>query len=490
MSLSTQTALPNPATTGGGGTPRAGNTVNFTAYDAVGAPISPSAGQPLVVNIYGAGSTFSTGPAPTGSGTQPITVLVQSGNSFTYDYDGGYLPGPVTIQAYIAAGSTNVCSNSGSYAIGATTVPLAVAPTQPATADANLPATCSSGAPGTCAGTVVDTTGIRLRTAVGYAQGSSSNGTPAPPVSHGDSVYRDFTVDTGSLGVALPASELGPNAIGPAGPSYKYYDSSGFEYVGYLYLTPLTLTTDSGSDVVTTLPVRVLAVYSSGCYPGSSCTVPPDPSAFHYLGIGFDRNDPSPSSPFASPTDNALLQLADVPGGTPAAGYILSGTGVQVGMSPSQTAGFATVPLTASGVVPGDWLTAPGFASVTHPGDTPQWEPATVLVDTGITEMFIDAASGLFHELDPTDSVGVITGTSTTSPPLDYDFLVGTGRQPTPIGMNPLLGQPAAPDHPAHGVREHRPSRAVPTGRPLRRPGRSDRVPARPTAAALSDAPR
>ncbi len=436
VDLSGATPLDNPTTSGGSGSAST-QTITFAAHDEDGDVVAPTPSNPLVVDVYGGGSRI-TGSTPTAAapGADPLTLVVTSGSTFSFDYDGGYLGAPLTVQAFLALGATNPCTGTPSYSLGATTVPLGNAPTDAGTASATLPATCDSGPAGSCAEDVVDTTGIRLAAAVGFAAGSPT-GTSAPAGADPDDAdYHDFTVDTGSLGVAVPGDELGPNAVGPAGPSYKYYDSSGFEYVGYLYLTPLTLRTDSGT--VTTIPIRVLAVFSSGCYPGSGCTTPPDPDAFHYLGVGFDRNTPSPSSPFASPTDNALLQLAsDGPGADVAPGYILGGTGVTLGLSASDVAGFTTVPLTASSSVPGDWLTAPGFASVTPSGDTPQPQAGTVLVDTGITDMFVNGPEGTFHELDPTAAVGVMIGTSPTSPALSYSFDAGVGRTPAATGMNP-----------------------------------------------------
>jgi hypothetical protein len=75
-----------------------------------------------------------------------------------------------------------------------------------------IPFDCSGQPDPACADCNV-TNGLKLFAAVGYNSPTGRN-------------LTDFTVDTGSLGVVIPAKELGPDA-GPTGPGVKFYDSSG-----------------------------------------------------------------------------------------------------------------------------------------------------------------------------------------------------------------------------------------------------------------------
>ncbi|UDY37869.1 hypothetical protein [Dermatobacter hominis] len=440
VSFTGVTAIDNPdssSSPGHAGSPST-LTVGVTVHDEDGDPVAPSPSQPLVVNIYGGGTgAVSTVPAPLGSSTDPVTIELTSGSSFRLDYDGSYVAAPLTIQGAMQLGDTNGCTGTASWSIGATTVPLLNTIVEDGSAEATLPAVCDEfdeADDGTCPTPTIETTGVRLRAVFGYAEGWPTSATAPPAVSPHSSDYHPFTVDTGSIGAAAPIDELGPNAIGPAGPAYKYYDSSGYQYIGFLYLAPVTIRHAGGT--VSTVPIRVLGVETSACVPDHSCNSAPDPEVFHYLGVGFDRNDPSPSDLLASPTDNALLQLQAASGHF-APGYIIDGTGVQVGLTPSQRTGFGTAPLSASGV-PGDWLTASGYASV----DTTQTTPAiasTILVDTGITEMFFDAGTGtgIPHLLPDSDWVNILLPTTGGVNELTYGFQAGTGHVPAATGMNP-----------------------------------------------------
>jgi hypothetical protein len=411
--------------------------IGITVYDQDGSPITPSPSQPLHVNVYGGGTALSSTPAALGTSTDPLTVEITSGSGFTLDYDGSFLAAPITIQGAMELGAVNGCTGTASWSIGATTVPLLNTLVDDGSADATLPAYCNHDPAddGTCASTSIGSTGVRLRAAFGYAEGWPTSATAPPAVSPHADDYDAYTVDTGSIGAAAPIDQLGPNAVGPAGPAFKYYDSSGYEYMGFLYLAPVTIRDASGSTI-STIPIRVLGVESSGCVPGHRCTSDPDPDDFHYLGVGFDRNTPNPPDQLASPTDNALLQLK-APSGHYAPGYIVDGAGVEVGLTPSQVAGFGTADLTASSSVLGDWNTAPGLASIDASQTTPA-SASTILVDTGITDMFFDAGDGTgFDHLDASDWVNLLLPTTGGVNQLDYGFQAGTGHTPAATGMNP-----------------------------------------------------
>jgi hypothetical protein len=400
-------------------------TLDLTAYDEDGDPVVPTADRPITLTVYGGGGAITAVPRTgvTADGTDPLVLEITAGTEIELAYDGSFLPAPPTLQAQMRLGVTNGCTGTSSWSVGAATVPLEHLLVDDGSASANLPALCDDGPPGECATETVASTGIRLAAAVGHADPDD---------------FQPFTVDTGSIGVAVPIAELGTDAVGPAGPAYRFYDSSGYEYMGFVYLAPVTFR-DAGGDTVSSIPVRVLGVQTSGCVPGYGCTTAPDPTSFRYLGVGFDRNVPSSAVPFASPTDNALLQLQAPDGGHYAQGYVLSGTGARVGLTPGQRFGIAFTSLNASTDVPGDWQTAPGFVSLTRDGVSSGTLAAGVLIDTGITDMFIDVEPGTdgFDELRATDTVTAMVADSDDSPQLQYSFVVGTDRVPAATGMNP-----------------------------------------------------
>lgn len=438
--------LSNPTGASQPTTPAQQIAVAFTTYDDADDVVVPSPSQPLVVNVYGGGTAVTTDDGRrVGASTDPLTLVLTSGDPVALDYDGSFLPAPLTVQAAMQLDESNICTDTPSWSIGATTVPLLNPVADDGSDAATLPAACDDpGEDGAdCAEETIQTTGVRLRAAVGYASGWPTDATGPAPATPASEDFDSYTVDTGSIGAAVPVEELGPNVVGPAGPAYKFYDSSGYEYMGFLYLAQVTIR-DSSLGTVSSIPIRVLGVVSSGCVPGYSCTSAPDPEAFHYLGVGFDRNDPSPADQLASPTDNTLLQLTSSdPDAHFAPGYVVDGSGVEVGLTPGQVSGFATTDLTASSAVPGDWQTAPGYVAIDASIDDVSGEPTTsasVLVDTGITEMFIDSHSRAapFDHLDEGDyvsvSVGNTPGTASFSP---YFFEVGAGDVPTQSGMNP-----------------------------------------------------
>lgn len=114
------------------------------------------------------------------------------------------------------------------------------------------------------------------------------------------------------------------------------------------------------------------------------------------MGVGFDRGVAGSTNGIASPRDDALLRLSAPGSGDYAPGYIISAQGIRLGLSSSQTSGFTTVPLTPSSTEPGDWRTAPGTVAITAGSDAVQPVSVTLLMDTGIGEMFINAATGPF----------------------------------------------------------------------------------------------
>jgi hypothetical protein len=252
-----------------------------------------------------------------------------------------------------------------------------------------------------------------------------------------------YTVDTGSIGTALPLAQLGPDVIGPGAPALKYYDSSGNKFIGFVYLAPMTF--QMGSSQVQTDPVRVLAVVSSACHPGKSCTSAPPFKDFHYLGVGFDRGSTSTADPFKSPRDNALLSVQASSGSPLSEGYILSGSAITAGITVSNSAGSSPVGLMPDPTANGDWLATPGCVSFPTATLTPAPVCGAMLFDMGISGMFITFSSA---SAEPEPVSGGLSANqmisidvpTVSAPALTYAFSSGpmpNGTAPPTTGMAP-----------------------------------------------------
>lgn len=433
--------LANPASPGAMTTAHT-SSIPFTVYGANGASVTPSSTAPATLSIYGApaGSIKTT---PKGSGTSPIVVSVTSGSSISFTYTGAYLSRPPTILASMPLAGANACTGTDSYAIGSTTIALDSQPTALGTESYSTPTTCYSGTTGrACATENVGQRGLALSAAVGF--GAVVPSSASARVEATSTQPRGYAIDTGSIGTAVPLAQLGPDAIGPGAPALKYYNSSGNEFIGYVYLAPVTF--QMGSVQAVTDPIRVLAVMSSACHPGSKCKKAPPFKNFHYLGVGFDRGKPLAYDPFESPRDNALLAVEPEPGSTMSQGYVLSGSTITAGITASDSARASPVRLSANPGAPGDWLGAPACVSFpTFSNTSPTPVCGSMLVDVGIPEMFITFSSAKVEPLVvsrglTSNQTISIAAPSPSSPSLGYSFSSGPakrGQVPPPTGMTP-----------------------------------------------------
>jgi len=182
-------------------------------------------------------------------------------------------------------------------------------------------------------------------------------------------------MDTGSTGVVISATSL-PNIdrLPSLGPGEITYSSSGRIMNGHWVVTPLVIAGRSG--MVRTKPIAVLAVDSISCTATARrCTPEQRPTHVAMLGIGFGRQHDR--QPGGTPEHNPLLNLAS--GGRHS--YVITRRGIAIGAG---NTGFATVQLTRN-ATPGDWATPPACIAL---NDGPA-SCGTVLVDTGITGMFL-----------------------------------------------------------------------------------------------------
>ena len=370
-------------------------TLNLTAYDSNGNVLQPTAENPLHVQVYG---------APDGVIT-PVDTTITSGNAVQFTYSGGFFPNNMEIAAWID-------DPLGGAALGTT---LFVQQNRPTCTGANqYDLHMVSNVPDV----------IKVHAVVG-----------ADKPTHGE--FKNFAIDTGSLGVIVTKGSLvmGAKVHGPGAKGQKYYDSSGYIFTGNYYLAPVSVELKDHTYVQTN-PILVLAIDGAHCAKSHlGCNAPtPD---IHYLGIGFDRNKTGAGDLFDSPSDNLALQLTDAQKGTDInGGYILSQTGVTLGVTAANSAGFDMIQLDPNQPVPGDWLPEHGCFQFTTLVGSPQF-CGNLLLDVGIAEMFIDLSfdqrpSGSFDSNNRVPAgldMNILAGL-TNNPAMSYDFTAV--QPPTP----------------------------------------------------------
>ncbi len=353
----------------------------------------------MTLNLYG---------VPPGV-ISPTTLTLTSGTTATFQYNGGYFPNPVALQAWIA-------DPAGGDAIGVTQI----------VGQNRLP--CAAFGSQTYQVPLQDTVPDPLQ--VHAAVGKND---PQP------SDFQIYTIDTGSLGTIVPIGDIdSSDAIGPGPPGVKFYDSSGNTYSGNYYLATVSIQL-SGGVIVQTHPIEVLAIdkaYCSGPRTSECKKHPPQPT-LRYLGIGFDRENAGGGDLFNSPAQNAFLQLTDNQGGTDIAqGYALSQNGVTLGVTGASAAGFSMMELSPSTKAAGEWATMPGCFGFPQTSSKPFC--GNLLLDVGISEMFLDLdKASIPHKTDshgfvPSGTQMTIAAGSESNPAMSYSFTaVSKGQQPS-----------------------------------------------------------
>jgi hypothetical protein len=325
--------------------------ITFKARGPRGGKLRPHTQRPMTIKLYGVPANVIT----------PTEATLTHGSSVTFNYNGGYFPNPITVQASMSDGL-------GGAALGVTQI----------VGQNRLPCTSfgSQSYQVPLQSTVPDV--LKIMATVGHDD-------PAP------ADFKKFTIDTGSLGTVVPIDEISPaDVTGPGPKGIVFYNSSGNTYSGQYYLAPVTIQL-AGGETVQTHPIEVLAInkaYCSGPRKVQCQQHPPQPD-LHYLGVGFARPAKTKGDLFKSPGQNPFLQLTDDNAGTDIAhGYTLSKSGVTLGVTSESAAGFDMVPLTPNPNVAGDWMTMPGCFA--FPGLSSQQFCGALLLDVGIDEMFLD----------------------------------------------------------------------------------------------------
>lgn len=191
------------------------------------------------------------------------------------------------------------------------------------------------------------------------------------------------TMDTGSTGIVV-SQDIIPDidTLPSQGPGRLTYTSSGKVMIGRWVVTPVTIS-GAGEEHVSTAPLPVLAVSRMECLRQSRDCEPRDnPGHIVMMGVGFAREGARQGE--STPDKNPFLHVDAMEAGSMRRGYVVTSEAIQLGISPGTAKGFGFVKLDP-GSVEGDWAATPACLALN--GGQPQC--GTVLVDTGVTTMFL-----------------------------------------------------------------------------------------------------
>jgi hypothetical protein len=255
---------------------------------------------------------------------------------------------------------------------------------------------------------------------------------------------EEFTVDTGSVGLIVSSEEV-PNINPDAKPGQITYSSSGVQLYGVWTTATVTFPDARNANGVATAVIPVLAVTGETCtgtgVNAEHCHAQDHPHP-HMLGIGFGRGLES------HPEKNAFLNLTEMRNGSMTRGYIITHTGIVLGLSTKSVGdGFVwqklkekpvsvETSLFATGLK--DWETAPGSFELKGL----KAASGVVLIDTGLTNLMLASMDGPTKG-DVPDGTPVII--QLLNGKLQYSFTVG--KQTDPLTPRRVSWVPAT-----HGV--------------------------------------
>ncbi len=211
------------------------------------------------------------------------------------------------------------------------------------------------------------------------APGSDISAPPRLRLSLGG-LARPAVMDTGSTGIVVSASAIPDvQALPGLGPGTLTYSSSGRIMRG-IWVRTMATVQGANAASVTTAPIPVLAVTRVDCLPAArNCLPGPAPDTIAMLGIGFGREGDHQAQ--STPDHNPFLNIDT---GGARHGYVVTRTGVQIGLDEAERRGFATVKLARSTEYP-DWAQAPVCITV----DDAMPACGAALMDTGVTTMYL-----------------------------------------------------------------------------------------------------
>ena len=209
---------------------------------------------------------------------------------------------------------------------------------------------------------------------------------------------RRFGMDTGSTGIVVSADHFEP---GPGdtndGPGQLTYNSSGRVLHGTRYTTDVEIL-DNDDRTAATARVQVLRVDRITCLRNArNCEPNSHPRGTAFMGVGFARGLAQGTGESGGVARNPFVNLVSLASGAPVSsirpGYIVTRTGIHLGMSEALTRDFAFVKLSPRGTTSAaglpEWSAAPLTVSVDGVTGT-----GTMLPDTGINYMFLSPPPG------------------------------------------------------------------------------------------------
>lgn len=272
-------------------------------------------------------------------------------------------------------------------------------------------------------------------------QGEPIRRPPTLGLAVGGAVHR-AVMDTGSTGVVISATSIaGFETLTPLGPGEITYTSSGRIMRGVNVRVPVTIVGADGTSL-TTSPIPVLAVTRIDCLKTARDCRPVDaPRRVSMLGIGFARaHDRQPG---AGPQRNPFLNLPRMGGaGQPARGYVVSRSGVQVGIAESDKAAFARTNALVklkSDAARGDWEATPVCLALA--GRMPA-ACGTLLMDTGVSTMYLTLPAAQTDGLETVD----LRGERVLADGARLDIRPGPGEGAPAYGFTTGENDPAAPE--------------------------------------------
>lgn len=259
-------------------------------------------------------------------------------------------------------------------------------------------------------------------------------------------------MDTGSTGLAMSGHDLGFDDLTdfsayPNGT--EYLSSSRRFWSGYWVPSIVTFPTQSG-EVVAQIPVLVV-VQNGTCLQlanDGSCIKLTNavswPTGIRYMGVGFGRW--SNQQPQALPDRVTLTNIVSINGEEVDmhAGYIVNRTGVQLGLTASNTQGFNETALDfrTNSTSPSDW----NMVNMSLAIDDLAWNCGQALFDTGVSQSYILVDQATYDQsqkevfsghqiLRPGTNVNIFVG-NISSPIASYSVIANDTNP-----LNPALGQ-------------------------------------------------
>jgi len=277
--------------------------------------------------------------------------------------------------------------------------------------------------------------------------------TPTLSLRVGGGSAISFGMDTGSTGIAISSTLYTPGANDKLiGSGATQYSSSGLQYNGNVYQTTVNINGAAGTVVATSV-VDVLVVTGATCYkyqatycPGGINTPPVgvNTTNIHYAGIGFAAGNGFMDSAIAASATNPFTNIVTIGGHAVTTnnyvqGYVITPSGVNLGLTSSNTSNFAYVKL---GSQPNQadatlWARAAALITTSTPipgGSSTVSGLGHILTDSGVGEMIISpaAGSGLVNGATPNPGTVITVNLGGQSGSQNYySFTVG-GNAGTP----------------------------------------------------------